>query len=75
LLVRGRPFQPSLLFEVRPGAYTKVEHLKGASLEWAMTLLSYIILVCEGMPMTETIAYCENSLITAVKSLIPLAQN
>jgi hypothetical protein len=29
--VPGKPFQPSLIW-VRPGAYPRLEHLKGASL-------------------------------------------
>jgi hypothetical protein len=28
----GKPFQPSLMLWVRPLAYPRVEHLKGASL-------------------------------------------
>jgi hypothetical protein len=31
----ARHFQPSLMFGVRPGAYLRMEHLKGASLRWA----------------------------------------
>jgi len=38
VFVSGKPLQPSLRFLARPGAYPKVEHLKGASLclAWAV---------------------------------------
>jgi hypothetical protein len=32
VFVPGKPFHPSVMFCVRPGAYPRVEHLKGASL-------------------------------------------
>jgi hypothetical protein len=32
VFVPGKLFQPSLMFMARPGAYPRMEHLKGASL-------------------------------------------
>ena len=32
MFVPGKPFQPSLMFAGKAGAYARVEHLKGASL-------------------------------------------
>jgi hypothetical protein len=58
---------------VRPGAYPRVEHLKGASLGWAPALLANIRLGWKGFPGTNTLAYYEKSKLTAVKSFITLA--
>jgi len=45
---------------VRPGAYPRVEHLKGASLKWAPGLTANIRLGLKGLPGTNTLAYYEN---------------
>jgi hypothetical protein len=58
---------------VRPGAYPRVEHLKGASFGYAPALSANIRLSWEGLPETNNLAYYENLYITAVKSFIVLA--
>ncbi len=55
---------------VRPGAYHRVEYLKGASLGLAPTLPANIRQGWKGFPETNTLAFYENPLITAVKSAI-----
>jgi hypothetical protein len=54
---------------VGTGAYLRVEHLKGASRGQANIRLGW-----RGLPGTNTLAYCENPLITAVKSFIVHSQ-
>jgi hypothetical protein len=55
------------MFLVRPGAYPRVEQLKGASLGLAPALPANIKLDWIGFPGTNTLAYYENSLITNKK--------
>jgi hypothetical protein len=43
-----------------PGAYPRVEHLKGASLVWAPALPANIGLGWKDFPGTNTLAYYEN---------------
>ncbi len=50
---------------VRPGAYSRVDHLKDASLGYPPN----IRLGWKGMPGTNTLAFYENSKITAVKKV------
>jgi hypothetical protein len=57
----------------RPGAYPKVEHLKGASLRKALALFANIRLDWKGLPGTNALAYYEKSKLTAVKRFITLA--
>ncbi len=45
---------------VRPGAYPRVEHFKGASLKKALALPANIRLGCRGLPGMNTLAYYEN---------------
>jgi hypothetical protein len=54
---------PSLVYCLwaRPGAYPRVEHLKGVSLSW------------KGLQTANTLAYYESLLLTAVKSFKTLA--
>ncbi len=47
-----------------------MEHFKGASLWQAPALPAHIRLSWRGLPLTNTLAYYENPLITAVKSFI-----
>jgi hypothetical protein len=63
VFVPGRPFQPSLMFPSKAGAYAREELLKGegASLRQALALLQNIKLVWEGLPGTNTPAYLEHS--------------
>jgi hypothetical protein len=68
--VSTRTFQPILIFAGEAGAYPKVEHLKGALLGQAQALPANIRIGLKGLPGTNTLAYYENLLITAVKSLI-----
>ncbi len=61
MFVRGKPFQPRLMFvRVAPGAHPRVEHLKGASLGQAPALTTNITLGWKGLPGTNTLAYSEN---------------
>ncbi len=60
MFVPGKPLQPSLMFAGMPGAYTRVEHLKAASLGWALALPANIRLGRQGLPGTNTLAYYEN---------------
>jgi len=45
---------------VRPGAYPRVEHLKGASEDQAPALTANIRLSWKDMPRINTLAYYEN---------------
>jgi len=44
---------------VRPEAYPRVEHLKGASLGYALALPANIRLGWKGLPGTNALAYYE----------------
>jgi predicted small integral membrane protein len=44
----------------RPGAYPRVEHLKGPSLRLALALSANIRLGWKGLSGTNTLAYYEN---------------
>ncbi len=50
MFVPGRAFQLSLMLWVRPGAYPIVEHLKGALLGLALTLLANVRLEWLDLP-------------------------
>ncbi len=56
----------------RPGAYPIVEHLKGSSIAPVPALQTDIRPGWKAFPRTNTLAYYEHSLITAVKSFITL---
>ncbi len=45
----------------RPGAYPRVEHLKGVSLGWASTLPANTIQSWRGLQGANTLTYYENS--------------
>jgi hypothetical protein len=47
-----------------------VEQLKGASLGYALALPAHIGLGWKGLPETNTLAYYDNQIITAVKKFI-----
>ncbi len=53
MFVPGKPFQLSLMFAGKAGAYPRVEHLKGA-------LPTNIRLGWKGLPGTNTLAYYGN---------------
>jgi hypothetical protein len=57
---------------VRPEAYFRETHLKGASLGQAPALLTNIRLGWKGLPGTNTLAYYEHSQLTDVKRFITL---
>ncbi len=49
---------------VRPGAYRKVEHIKGALLRWAPVLLTNIRIGWNSLPETTTLTYYANLEVT-----------
>jgi len=55
---------------VSPGAYSRLEHLKGASLVQAPALPASIRLGWKGLPGSNTLVYNENPLIMAVKNFV-----
>jgi hypothetical protein len=55
---------------VRPGAYPRVEHLKGVSFGYAPALPANIRLDWRGLPRTNTPTYYEIPFTTAIKSFI-----
>jgi hypothetical protein len=52
---------PIYCLRARPGAYPRMEHLKGVSLGQAPAILANTILSWKGLPWTNTLAYYENS--------------
>ncbi len=58
---------------MRPRAYPRLEHLKGASLGYATAFPTNITLGWKGLPATNSLAYYENLEIMAVKSFIAQA--
>jgi hypothetical protein len=64
-----RPVETSLMFV---GAYPIVEHLKGASLVYGLTLPANIRLGRKGLPGTNSQAYYKNSQNMALKTFITL---
>jgi hypothetical protein len=72
VFVLGKSFQPCLCRWVRTLAYTRVEHLKGASFRLALALLGNIRQGWKGLPGTDTVAYYENSYITDIKRFVSL---
>ncbi len=59
--------------QVRPGAYPRVEHLKGPLLGKAPALPANLRLGWRGLPGKNILAYYEKPQITVVKSFITLA--
>jgi hypothetical protein len=62
---RGKPFQFSLMFVVRAGAYHGVGHLKGESLGQAPALLENRR-GRKSLPRTNTLAYDKHAKITDI---------
>jgi hypothetical protein len=60
------------MFVDRPGAYPRVELLKGPSLRWAGATLTNIRMGWKGLPGTNTLAYYEHSEIAGMKGFITL---
>jgi hypothetical protein len=55
----GRVVSPSIMYKAR--SYSRVEHLKDASLNYAPALLEYIRIGWKGLPGTNTLAYSAHS--------------
>jgi hypothetical protein len=70
VFVPGKLFQPSLMFVGKARGHPRVEHLKGASLGQARSLLANIGVGWKSLPGKNTLAYYKNPLITAVISFI-----
>ncbi len=75
MYVPGKPFQPSLMFAGKAGAYPSEAPFRCSSLGsyprlWALP--TNIRLGWNGLKGTNTLAYYENSQITDAKSLITL---
>ncbi len=49
------------MFFGKPGAYSRVEHLKIAPLGYALALLTNIKLGWKGLPETDTLVDCERT--------------
>ncbi len=60
MFVPGNPFQPSLMFVSKAREYSRVEHLKSASLDYALALLANIRLGWKSPLGTNTLAYYEH---------------
>jgi hypothetical protein len=60
---------PVLCLWVRPGAYPRVEHLKGFLLGQAPDLLTIIVLGFKGLQGTEALAYFSSLSVTKKKDL------
>jgi len=45
---------------VKPGAYSRVDHLKGASLYWAVACVANIGLGWKGLARENALAYYKN---------------
>ncbi len=73
MFVPGKPFRPSLRFAGMAGAYPSKAPFICFTLGWAPCLNTNIRLGWKGLPGTNTLAYYENSSITAVKGFITLA--
>ncbi len=69
VFVPGKPSSIVHCLRARPGAYPRVEHLKGASIGQVLALPTNIRLGYKGLPGTNTLAYYENLLITDKKVL------
>ena len=60
MFVYGNEFQLSLMFVSKARAYPRMEHLKGASLDFALVLLANIRLGWKSTLGTNTLAYYEH---------------
>jgi hypothetical protein len=60
IFVPGNPFQPSLMFVSKAREYSRMEHLRGASIDYAMALLANIRLGWKSPLGTNTLAYYEH---------------
>ncbi len=70
----GKPFQPSLMFVGKAGAYPSEKHLSDAPRKGRLLAFpTNITLGWKGLPGINALAYYEKSSLTAVKSFITLA--
>ncbi len=67
MFVRGKPFQPSLMFESKAGTYLSREIFT-----ILQDLPANIRQDWKSLPGTNTLAYCKDSYGTSVKSFITL---
>ncbi len=74
MFVIVRPFQPSLMFVMKAGAYPSEAPFRCAILDRLLVLPTNIRLGWNGLPRTNTIAYYKPSQITAFKSFITMCQ-
>ncbi len=58
--------------QLRPGAYPRFEHMKGAQLVRAPALPANIRLGSEVLPMNNALAYYKNSWLTAAESFVTM---
>jgi hypothetical protein len=71
--LQTRPrFRPVSLSLSMAGTYTRVEHLTGSSIGKAPAFPTNIRLGWKGFLRTNTLAYCKNSKLTAVKHFITI---
>ena len=72
MFVPSKPFQPSLIFVGKAGAYPSEQPFRCSTLGSAPALPANIRQGWKGLLGTNTLAYYENLYITAVKSFIGL---
>ncbi len=60
MFVSGKLFQPSLMFEGKARSHSRVDHLKGASLYWALAFPAKIGLGWKGLARENALAYYKN---------------
>jgi hypothetical protein len=60
IFVHGKVLHPSLMFVGMPGAYHRVEYLKGASFSRLLAISTNTRIGGKGMPGTNTLAYYGN---------------
>ncbi len=59
---------------VKPGAYPRVEHLRGGSLGWTLAFHKKRQIKLEWLAMENTLAYYEHLYNTYVKSCLKIGQ-
>ncbi len=68
MFLPGKPFQSSIMFAGKAGAYPSEAPFRYSNLGYANIRLGW-----KGLPRTNTLAYYENPSIMAVKSFVGLA--
>ncbi len=72
MFVSGKLFQPNLNLWVRSRAYPRVYHPVRSLLKETSAFLAKLRLNWESLPETNTVAFYENSQITAIKSFMTI---